>query len=149
MTKLTRIESRLASVLSATLKLGGSGNAGAKLDAFLHEFDSKTKPNPFMPDMGVWENSIGFELSKFDDAIHISSITSFDRKNAGNASRGLKWLCELADKHKVKLELFAVPMKNAGDREGKSLTASQLIAWYKRNGFVRDGDDYMIRNSKP
>jgi len=123
------------------IKLGDNSAMKAKLNAFMQDFESGTTDHPFDHTMRVWHDTIGLELSPFGRAIHISSIISFDKKNAGQASQALKWLCDLADKHQVKMELIAEPIKNAGSQNGVSLTKSQLMSWYKRYGFQPDEDD--------
>lgn len=115
------------------------------LDAFLKEFDAATTPHPWHGRMSIWQDSVGIELSKWQGMIHISSIMSFAKKNDGNASKALKWLCELADKHSVKMDLEVSPVKNAGAREGKSLNKTELKSWYKRNDFKPVGGDHMLR----
>lgn len=127
------------------ISTGGDKN----LTDFMTEFREQTQRNPFLPRMGIWKESIGLEVSPFAGRIHLSSIMSFMKKNAGDASAALKWLCALADKHQVTLELMVKPIKNAGAREGKNLNKAQLTAWYKRNGFVKgNGFDHMERPPK-
>lgn len=131
------------------IKLGDTSASKAKLDAFMREYENETTDHPFDHTMRLWDQTVGLELSTFNRAIHISSIISFDKKNAGQASKALKWLCDLADKHQVKMELIAEPIKNAGSRDGVSLSKSQLKSWYERYGFKsesgEDYDDEMIR----
>lgn len=130
------------------LVLSSRNKNTAALEAFLDEFDKHTVPNPFFHRMRIWNESVGFELYKFDGMIHIGSIISFDKKNSGNASKGMQWVTSLADKHKVKMDLDVQPIKNAGAREGQNLTKSQLKAWYKRLGFTSSGGDHMMRVPK-
>jgi hypothetical protein len=122
--------------LSETLriKLAG-GNNDVKLEAFLRDYENGTEPHPFDRNMRMWNDSVGLEVSKFDRMIHISSIISFVKKNSGDASKALKWVCGLADKHGVKLSLIVHPIKNAGAKDGVDMTEAQLMAWYKREGF--------------
>lgn len=129
------------------IKIGGKTDT-AGLDAFFTEFHNETAANPFQPRMSIWKDTIGIEMSKFGGKAHMSSIMSFEKKNAGQASAALKWLCELADKHNVTMDLIVSPIKNAGAVEGKSLTKSQLTAWYAKNGFVKTRNDTMERTPK-
>jgi hypothetical protein len=142
------IKSILARQPETAIKLGGLPPDNPALAAFLKEFDKGTTPNPFQPRMRVWKDSVGVELGRFSGMIHISSIMSFIEKNAGQASACLKWICDLADKHQVKLDLTVSPIKNAGAREGKSLTKPQLTAWYTRAGFVKGRGDAMQRDPR-
>lgn len=58
---------------------------------------------------------------------------SYER-NKGEAGALLKSVCELADKHGVTIYANAHPIrKNLSDR---GMPAADLLAWYKRNGFV-------------
>ena len=112
---------------------------------FFKDFRSGTVPHPWHPRMAIWNESVGIELSAFAGHAHLSSIISFMHKNVGEASRALKWLCALANKHGVTIDLDVKPLKNAGAAQGKNLNKAQLIAWYKRNGFVSKGGDSMER----
>src|SRR5574343_468358 len=115
--------------------------------AFMDEFKAGTMQHPFARHLRIWDESIGFEVSAFGDAIDLGAIMSFKQKGAGEASKALKWLTDLADKHQVPIDLAVSPIKNAG-AEGKSLNKAQLTAWYKRNGFKKAGGDYMRREPK-
>jgi hypothetical protein len=98
--------------------------------------------------MAIWQDKMMAEISKWQGMIHISSIMSIE-KNQGNAREFMKWLTDLADKHQVKMDLTVKPLKNAGGREGKNLTKTQLKAWYQRNGFKKITGDIMEREPKP
>lgn len=117
-----------------------------RIDAMLAEFKSKTEQHPFSRGIRIYDN-IGLEIENYwDQEVHLKSIMSFEEKGAGQASKALKFLTDLADKHKVPLTLEVEPLKNAGAK-GKNLTKSQLSAWYKRNGFVGGAHD-MFRMPK-
>lgn len=130
------------------IKLSGPKQEDPALTEFLKEFDAATVSNFFQPRMRIYKDAVGIEASKFNGRIHISSIMSFVQKGAGQAGEALKWMCALADKHKVVLDLTVSPIKNAGAREGKSLNKAQLTAWYKRNGFVTTRADAMERQPR-
>lgn len=129
----------------AEAKTQAKTEGGTKLDNFMADYHAGTAGHPWYHRMSIWNDSVGIELSKWQGMIHISSIMSFDEKNVGNASKALKWLTDLADKHQVKMDLSVQPIKNAGAREGKNLNKSQLKSWYKRNGFKPVGGDHMMR----
>lgn len=128
----------------AKLELKSGGNKAA-LDAFMDEFRQNTYPNPFDPSMRVHNDSVGLSVRPWNGHIHLSFIVSFDKKESGNASKSLKWITELADKHDVKMDLEVAPVKTAGSKDGKSLTKTQLKSWYKRFGFKSVGADNMLR----
>lgn len=122
-----------------------------QLDEFMREWWHMTEGHPFVRGMRL-TGGVGVELRpyKYEGTIHISSIMSFEQKNAGQASAVLKKICDLADKHKMTLDLFVKPIKNAGARDGQDLNARQLKGWYARHGFKpskRGGE--MVREPMP
>lgn len=121
-----------------------------QLHAFMQEFWDMTKPHPFARGMRML-GYVGVELRpvKFEGIIHIASIISFYKKNAGEASAALKSVCDLADKHQLPMDLSVKPIKNAGSRDGKDLNATQLKAWYGRFGFKPAKYGAMVRKPKP
>jgi GNAT superfamily N-acetyltransferase len=54
-----------------------------------------------------------------------------EHRGKGLASRALRMLTEVADKHGVEISLDAAP------QEGGSLTKKELFQWYGRHGFKR------------
>lgn len=127
--------------LEAAIRL--SANAAAN-EAFMKEYKAATTPEF---GMRVWHDLVGFKLSEWNGHIQLDHVISLAKKGTGNASAALKWLCDLADKHKVTIELEVEPIKKAG-AEGKPLTKAQLKQWYKKNGFKPTGGDYMVREPK-
>lgn len=106
-----------------------------RIKALIAELRSKTEPHPFDRGIRLYKN-VGLDVENYwDTEAHLKSIMSFEEKGAGQATEALKFLLALADKHQVPITLEVVPIKNAG-AEGKSLTKSELAAWYKRHGFV-------------
>jgi 8-oxo-dGTP pyrophosphatase MutT (NUDIX family) len=116
-----------------------AANQDPALGQFMKEFYSQTYANPLNSGERVWKDLAAFTCRPFDGTIHVNSIRSFE-KSKGVGSEALKFLCALADKHKVKVQLVAKQYGNEG------LTTSQLVAWYSRYGFVpKRGDDLLIR----
>jgi hypothetical protein len=106
-----------------------------RIKAFIAELRSLTEPHPFDRGIRLYKN-VGLDVENYwDTEAHLKSIISFEEKGAGQATEALKFLLALADKHQVPITLEVVPIKNAG-AEGKSLTKTELAAWYKRHGFV-------------
>jgi hypothetical protein len=103
-------------------------------DAFLDELWEGTQPHPFDPRIRLYGN-IGIEASRMGDMIHLSSIISFGEKGKGEASRALRELADMADRHGVVIEGTAKAFP-AGAK-GRSLTTKQLFDWYGRHGFRR------------
>ncbi len=114
--------------------------AGSPLDAFMKDFFAGTYSNPFNPRERVLGEDAIIELRPFDDKIHLSFIRSVER-GAGGGSKALDWLCSLADKHGVAMDLDAKPV-------GKGLNKSQLIKWYVSRGFDRQKGEGMVRQPK-
>lgn len=118
--------------------------------AFLDEFNKSTAPHPFDRRQSIYNDSVGIGLlpSRGSKDVDLQSIMSFVSKRQGEGSKALKWLCGLADKHGITLRLDIQPIKNAGTREGKSLTKAELRTWYESNGFKRESGDHFVRQPK-
>jgi hypothetical protein len=118
------------------------GGEFAPADAMLDEFYKKSFAHPFDHRQRLLGN-VGVGLAKHEGNVLFQFITSYEKKNAGQASSALKWVTALADKHKVTMKLDVKPIPNAGAREGKNLNKKQLHDWYARSGFK--GGEYMTR----
>lgn len=115
-------------------------------DLFEEDFRRATKKHP-----------ISFMRTIFDVKLHISSPcegfirlhmigTPYSRRRQGFASNALRWLCSLADRHKITLELLA----SAQDEDSPS--NYELRCWYKKFGFkgrTCDWDEDMVRRPEP
>ena len=134
--------------LFETIKIGGR-KEDENVKAMLDEYWSGTQPHPFDRHLRIWgddNNMVGVTLySVGTSEVHLSTIMTFSDKNSGSGSKALKWICDLADKHGVKLTLSVSPIKNAGSRNGKDLNKRQLTAWYAKYGFVKQHGDEMFR----
>ncbi len=76
-----------------------------------------------------------------DDSIHLTDINSLSSRGTGYGSATLKWLCDLADLHGVKLEGWADTYMSATNALGQR----DLKAWYSRYGFKIQRGNRMIR----
>jgi hypothetical protein len=56
------------------------------------------------------------------------------RRHRGYATDAVRWLCELADAHKIKIALNPL-----GDPDDNAMNTMQLTAWYQKFDFVRIG----------
>lgn len=126
------------------LKKAKTAAAKPNFAGFTAAWRKLTKPSGGADtDVRVWEDTVTIDLHHVDDAIYINKIESNERRS-GNASRALRAICNLADRFHTPIELSAY-----SDEGDNSLSDSALIAWYERNGFVRDPDpnplDYMRR----
>jgi hypothetical protein len=131
---------------SETYRIGGNN---AALEEFMRDYYTHTTGHPFTNRLRIHNDAVMLEISKFGDAIHISSIMTAAPKNQGHGTTALKFLTDLADKHQVKLEGTVVPIKNAGSKEGKDLTKRELLTWYKKHGFTVKHGEHITRLPKP
>jgi hypothetical protein len=76
------------------------------------------------------------------DEIYLAGIHTLRSKTGcGSASKALRWLCGLADKHGFVVYLFAKA------NEHQTLSTAQLREWYGRNGFAKKRT-WMVRQPK-
>lgn len=87
--------------------------------------------NPFLSSEVIINDNVKLEVSKFDGALWISSISTIDR-GKGDASKVLKMICDIADKYNVVIRMKPEPY---GTKKG--LNKGQLVSWYKRHGFKK------------
>lgn len=98
--------------------------------------------NPYNPrEIVLKDNSAVFEISIFDGMIRLNSILAVER-NQGAGTRAMNLLTQLADKHKVKMQLGAKPFGKLDD----ALDKRQLIKFYQKFGFVRK--PYLLQSEK-
>jgi hypothetical protein len=125
----------------------------ASTSGFMSEYRAKTQDNPVHPDMRVWAYSNDGEdlpliLTEIyprswegEKVIWFSAILSPEKEGKGMGSYVVRQVTKLADKHGVSIWLGAKPF---GRTENK-LTKSQLVSWYKRNGWETVRGDLMVR----
>lgn len=84
------------------------------------------------------------EVRFFNERIHVSSLRTLER-GKGYGTACLKWLCALADKYGLEIELTATPFGRdpqtgeLRDDLGPMLGKRELRAWYRRYGFKPEG----------
>tara|TARA_Y100000310_G_C20647170_1_gene797293 strand:- start:120 stop:590 length:471 start_codon:yes stop_codon:yes gene_type:complete len=124
-----------------------------KLDAFMAEYYSMSERNPINPRMQYWYmGKVGDEdclvltdVNIFDGAISFNTIQTVPRNTCekkGFASKVMKQIVALADKHQVPMTLDAVPFGQ------ETLSTKELEAWYRRSGFDRE-DEYEELRREP
>ena len=131
----------------------------ASASGFMSEYRSSTYDNPLDPRSRVWSfadsdtgersplivteivDSKGFNNLGTEDGIWFKSIASPEKRGTGMASFVLKKIIKMADKHNVTLTGTVKPF---GTLENK-LNKSQLMGWYKRHGWVKDGRGGIVR----
>jgi len=117
------------------------------ISRFLREYLQHTEVDPGDSEARLWPpdtKDVTFELVRGADRVHLGYIRSLSPQKSGAGSIALKWLCNLADKNKVVLDLVVAHHtgKNA------KLSKLELAAWYRRNGFIDDpesGESSMVR----
>jgi hypothetical protein len=114
----------------------GSNPYKARCKAFMADYIAATEDHPFDRSARYLPDAASIIADEFDSMIHISDIRSLI-PGTGGGSKALAFLCQLADKHQVKLSLTA---KAYGDDE--RLSTPQLHAWYARYGFADDEDTF-------
>ena len=128
--------------------------------AFMGEYKSLTKHNPIgYPGDRYWymgeidgKYCLVITNVKVDpfhgNAAYFSSIQTVPPdvcEGQGFASKIMKKITDLADKHQVALRLDAVPFGQ------ESVAEEDLAGWYKRAGFTRSDPDYsesMVREPR-
>lgn len=119
------------------LRLSGDQAARDNADQLLNDLHHQTEEHPLNRAARVTPDGVSLEVSKFSRGVHISSLASLT-KGAGHASKALRTLTGLADKHGVPLTLIPQPTASGG--AGKGLSKDQLVGWYGRYGFVKATD---------
>ncbi len=102
----------------------------ANVKDFMKEVDALGYRNPFN-DMEVVVDdkcSIGVQVSS--DTVHIDTLRCFSPKS-GHGTEIMTRIINLADKYKVNLSLYPVPLKTK-----VQISQKKLIEFYKRFGFV-------------
>jgi hypothetical protein len=112
--------------------------------SFMQEFIHTTDLNPMSSKERVWQWKVCFwigEMTGYANGVHLKAIRSLERGKS-HGSAGLRWLCQLADRHGVSLCGFVQPIYT---RTQPRLTKRQLKSWYSRYGFIIGDHDNMIR----
>src|SRR6185369_4829545 len=107
---------------------GYGNNSKEEVLEAISDIRSQGYPNPFDTREIVIQNKVGIDISFFDGALWVSSITSYEK---GGGRLGMQVILNAADKHGVIVRLSPEPFGK------KTLNRSQLINWYKRLGFNR------------
>lgn len=115
----------------------GQKPSGKRADAFLDEYKQDSDEHPFHRSARILHGSI-VDLSKDGNNIHIHDIVSTAPKT-GVGTKALKHLTRLADKHGIKLNLFAKAYSN---RPEHIRSTPKLIKWYEKHDFKHDEPDY-------
>ena len=107
-------------------------------DNFMGTLRKVTQDHPFDPGQRIaWDGKSTIDIKPMWGDIHVSAIqTLAPEERSGSANGLMMTVTKIADETGAKVRLEAKPF---GTTEGK-LTKRQLMAWYKRLGFVPDPD---------
>ena len=111
----------------------GGGDEEAVAD-FMEKFHEVTQDHPFDSSQRIgWDGKSTIELRPISDHIHIAAIqTLAPGERTGSASSLLNDVIEISKRTGVKLRLLPKPFGTTKEK----LNKKQLVAWYKRKGFV-------------
>jgi hypothetical protein len=108
------------------------------LDTFMEEYNKLGYRNPFNESEIVVDDKNAIDIAApygSKDMAVLRTIRSFE-KGKGSGTDTLEKILKLANKHKVKVQVYVKPFDVGG------LNKKQLLQWYKRHGFK--GKDYMV-----
>ena len=120
-------------ITEITIKLSGfkGTDNSEKVNKFMDEYHNTSKEHLMNKHARVIGNA-HVHVTPSKSGVHINDIQSHEQ-GSGSGTKALKHLTNLADKHNVKLDLYA---KGYG-----STSSGKLRKWYSRHGFVSDSGD--------
>jgi hypothetical protein len=127
------------------LRAGGQASDRNRADAFFADLPAIARPtgsitHAFCDDA---QQILGYvQLHRSAATVTLHRIWSV-RPGNGYGSHMLRSLCELADRHRVHLQLKVIPL----GAKPYPMSADQLRAWYHRHGFR--GTKKLIRDPVP
>ena len=96
---------------------------------FMQDLDRLTDAHPVL-DMRVWRDRVWLETRiQAPDCIKLDGIYAMEKRK-GHGGGALNWLCCLADRHGVTVELDAAPFTKT------DMNKVQLRRWYRLFGFA-------------
>lgn len=110
---------------------------GERAQKLMADFTNDSDEHPFNPAARILHGAV-VHASRDGHQVHIHDIQTTDPKS-GAGTKALKHLTSLADKHSVKLNLFAKAYSN---RPEHIRSTPRLIKWYEKHGFKHDEQDY-------
>jgi hypothetical protein len=123
---------------NATIRLTGFGKPktlSPAVEAFLRAFFDASYPSPFSPNERTERALSGIdavvEVTPQYAGIHIDRLRALTRKQ-GEGTKAMRFLTSLADKHGVKLSLYAKPFGS------EPMNRDTLVNFYRRFGFYPD-----------
>ena len=131
---------RLFELAEAAIKIGGKKNEN--VDEFMKTYFKVTQVHPFDNQARIaWDGKSTATVVPFNDHVNLSAVqTLAPGERSGSANGMVMTLVKIAQETGVPVRLSAKPF---GDMKGK-LNKRQLMAWYKRRGFVVDHGSEMV-----
>ena len=121
-----------------TVRLAGFGKPRAispAVEAFLRDLFDASYPNPLGGSTPTERILSGMEVLvdvvPEHNGVHIDRLRALTRKQ-GEGTKAMRFLTSLADKHGVKLSLYAKPFGSA------AMNRDTLVNFYRRFGFYPD-----------
>lgn len=133
--KMTTVDLDKNEVVEPPVIMLGSNPAKAKCMAALDEWHEITHEHPLNRSARLTDNA-AVEVSYFDGALHLSDVAAIGVPRSGGGTQALQMLCDLADKHGVKITLTAKAYTE------NHMSTRQLKKWYERFGFHEDEDSF-------
>lgn len=121
--------------------VGATGDKESNVGAFLEDLWGQTGSHPFNPNIVLY-GSIGMDVSKWGDGVHLGDIVAYGDKGKGHGTQALQLLTKLSDKYGVPIRGTA---KAYSTVDGHIQDTDRLVQWYEKNGFTVTGgygDDY-------
>jgi hypothetical protein len=135
-TKLEAIEAQIEKLSGGSTPLE-EGSMPPNVEAFMNEYYEATADHPFSRNARVFNNIATLEVSPFGPGVHISDVLALEkRQGAGKAA--MQFLCGLADKHGVTLDLTAKAYMDKHSSP-ETMDTKNLKKWYVSFGFVSQG----------
>lgn len=123
---------------NATIRLTGFGKPetlSPAVEAFLRAFYDASYPSPFSPNERTERALSGIdavvEVTPKYAGIHLDEVRALTRKQ-GEGTKAMRFLTALADKHGIKLSLYAKPFGS------EAMNRDTLVNFYRRFGFYPD-----------
>lgn len=117
----------------------GKGPTGERAKQFMDDFHKDSDEHPFHHTARILHGAT-VHLSRDGNDVHMHDILTLAPKS-GAGTKALKHLTGLADKHGVKINIFAKAYSN---RPEHIKSTKRLVKWYEKHGFKHDEPDYDV-----
>jgi GNAT superfamily N-acetyltransferase len=131
---------------ATTIKIRrASPDVQQRIAAFIADWESDTTEHPYDRDVRLLGKGMAAAMPSIaGHRIYLSGVQAIE-KEKGHGTAVMRYLCALADKHGVELELRAERFRGA---EG-GMDTEDLVGWYQRFGFRIVRGEYWTREDGP